>query len=194
MTAIFFSDEKITVVFVLGGPGAGKGTQCANPVQDYNFTHLCAGDLLRSEQERPDSDRIVPTKITAQLLVNEITNTVKDMEDGEGRFVIDGCPRAMDQVQLFEETICKSKFVLFFDCPEEEMRRRLLHRGKTSGRADDNLESIGKRFKVFVEQSMPVIDYYEERDRVVRVLANKSPEEVYKETRDKLVARMDKTY
>jgi UMP-CMP kinase len=56
MTAIFFSDEKITVVFVLGGPGAGKGTQCTNPVRDYNFTHLCAGDLLRSEQERPDSE------------------------------------------------------------------------------------------------------------------------------------------
>jgi UMP-CMP kinase len=51
-----FSGDKVTVLFVLGGPGAGKGTQCANLVRDYNFTHLSAGDLLRAEQERPGSE------------------------------------------------------------------------------------------------------------------------------------------
>ncbi|KAA8577263.1 hypothetical protein EYC84_007242 [Monilinia fructicola] len=51
-----FSPEKVTILFVLGGPGAGKGTQCANLVRDYNFTHLSAGDLLRAEQERPGSE------------------------------------------------------------------------------------------------------------------------------------------
>jgi len=54
-----FSPDKVTVLFVLGGPGAGKGTQCANLVRDYNFTHLSAGDLLRAEQERPGSEYVL---------------------------------------------------------------------------------------------------------------------------------------
>ena len=49
-----FSPSSVTVLFVLGGPGAGKGTQCANLVRDYKFTHLSAGDLLRAEQDRLD--------------------------------------------------------------------------------------------------------------------------------------------
>jgi UMP-CMP kinase len=156
-----FSPSAVTVLFVLGGPGAGKGTQCANLVRDYNFTHLSAGDLLRAEQDRPDSEfgqlikdyikdgKIVPMEVTVQLLENAMTDVVKKA-DGKGKFLIDGFPRKMDQALKFEETVVPSKFVLFFDCPEQEMQKRLLQRGKTSGRTDDNEESIKKRFKVFV--------------------------------------------
>ncbi|MCJ1233337.1 bifunctional uridylate/adenylate kinase, partial [Varicellaria rhodocarpa] len=95
-----FSPSKVSVVFVLGGPGAGKGTQCANLVKDYGFTHLSAGDLLRAEQDRPDSQfgsmikdyiregAIVPMEVTVQLLENAITDDVKD-KSGEGMFLID---------------------------------------------------------------------------------------------------------
>ena len=88
------------MVYVLGGPGAGKGTQCANLVRDYGFTHLSAGDLLRAEQDRPDSEfgsmiketirdgEIVPMEVTVQLLENAIT--AKLDQDGKGRFLIDG--------------------------------------------------------------------------------------------------------
>ena len=88
-------------MFVLGGPGAGKGTQCANLVRDYGLTHLSAGDLLRAEQDRPGSQfgnlikqyikegTIVPMEVTVQLLENAMTDTVKNHE-GEGRFLIDG--------------------------------------------------------------------------------------------------------
>jgi len=64
------------------------------------------------------------------------------------------------------------------------MRERLLNRGKTSGRADDNEESITKRFRTFVETSMPVVDYFEKEGRVVKVDATKSPEEVYEHVRE----------
>jgi UMP-CMP kinase len=201
-----FSPADVTVIFVLGGPGAGKGTQCANLVRDYKFTHLSAGDLLRAEQERPDSEfgtlikdyikdgLIVPMEVTVQLLENAMTEVVKNNNDGKGKFLIDGFPRKMDQALKFEETVCPSKFVLFFDCPEEEMQRRLLERGKTSGRTDDNAESIKKRFKVFVETSMPVVDYFEKQGRVVKVVATKSPDGVYNETRAKLEARLGKNF
>jgi len=198
-----FAPSDVTVLFVLGGPGAGKGTQCANLVRDYHFTHLSAGDLLRAEQDRPGSEfgqlikdyikdgKIVPMEVTVQLLENAITDVVKGAE-GKGKFLIDGFPRKMDQALKFEETVCPSRFVLFYDCPEKEMEKRLLERGKTSGRSDDNAESIKKRFKVFEETSMPVIDYFESQGRVVRVLATKTPDEVYKETRSNLEARLGK--
>ena len=97
-----FSLSKVSVIFVLGGPGAGKGTQCANLVRDYGFTHLSAGDLLREEQDRKDSEFgglikehikdgiIVPMEITVQLLENAMTADLEKKEDGDGRFLIDG--------------------------------------------------------------------------------------------------------
>ncbi|KUJ22516.1 UMP-CMP kinase [Mollisia scopiformis] len=201
-----FSPSKVTVIFVLGGPGAGKGTQCANLVRDYKFTHLSAGDLLRAEQDREGSEfgdliksyikdgKIVPMEVTVQLLENAMTDVVSKDKDGKGKFLVDGFPRKMDQALKFDETVCPSKFVLFYDCPEEEMQKRLLNRGKTSGRSDDNEESIKKRFKTFVETSMPVVDYFDGEGRVVKVVATKSPDEVYKETKEKIEQRLGKNF
>jgi UMP-CMP kinase len=100
-----------------------------------------------------------------------------------------GFPRKMDQAIKFEETVCPSKFTLFFDCPESVMQERLLKRGETSGRADDNAESIKKRFKTFVETSMPVVEYFEKEDRVVKVSAIPPPDEVYKDVKKKFEER-----
>lgn len=100
-----------------------------------------------------------------------------------------GFPRKMDQATKFEEVVVPSKFTLFFDCPEEEMQKRLLNRGKTSGRSDDNLESIKKRFKTFVDTSMPVVEYFEKEGKVVKVEATKSADAVYAEVKEKLKAR-----
>jgi len=133
-------------------------------------------------------------EVTVQLLENAMTDVIKKNEEGKGKFLIDGFPRKMDQALKFEETVCPSKFVLFFDCPEEEMQKRLLNRGKTSGRSDDNKESIKKRFKTFVETSMPVVDYFDKQGRVVKVVATKSPDEVYKETRSRLEDRLGKNF
>lgn len=190
-----FSPDEVTVIFVLGGPGAGKGTQCANLVRDYGFTHLSAGDLLRAEQDRPGSQfgelikdcikngAIVPMEVTVQLLENAMTETIKNGTNPSKKFLIDGFPRKMDQALKFEEVVCPAKFVLFYDCPEEEMERRLLERGKTSGRSDDNIQSIKKRFRTFVETSMPVVEHYEKEGRVVKVKATDTPEKVYEATK-----------
>ena len=123
----------MTVLFVLGGPGAGKGTQCARLVADYGFTHLSAGDLLRAEQDRPGSQfgqlikdcikngDIVPMEVTVALLENAMTETLANNKTDKGRFLIDGFPRKMDQAFKFEEVVCPAKLVLFYDCPEAEM-------------------------------------------------------------------------
>ena len=195
-----FDPHEVTVIFVLGGPGVGKGTQCARIVHDFHFVHYSAGDLLRAEQARPDSEfgeliktyiregNIVPMEITVALLKNAIHEEIN--KTGIKRFLIDGFPRKMDQADKFENDVCPSKLVLFFDTTEEVMLKRLLKRGETSGRDDDNIESIRKRFRTFVETSMPVVENYEQLGKVLRVDANRSIDEVYAEVRKRLEAAL----
>lgn len=184
-----FDPQNVTVVYMLGGPGSGKGTQSMHLVQDYGFTHLSAGDLLREEQDREGSEygdliksyikdgQIVPMEVTVKLLENAMHR--KMGSDGKGRFLIDGFPRKMDQAVYFEQSVCPSTCTLFLDCPEPVMRKRLLHRGETSGRSDDNEESIIKRFRTFVETSMPVVTHFKEEDKVIEVSADQGELQVY---------------
>lgn len=190
-----FSKDKISVIFVLGGPGAGKGTQCAKLVNEKGFVHLSAGDLLRAEQNRKGSKygeliasyikegKIVPQEVTIALLKQAIGDSYAN---GNTKFLVDGFPRKMDQAITFEEEVAESKFTLFFECPEAVMLDRLLERGKTSGRADDNIESIKKRFRTFIETSMPVVDYFEKQDRVVKVRCDHPVDVVYNQVLDAL--------
>jgi UMP-CMP kinase len=97
-------------------------------------------------------------------------------------FLIDGFPRAVDQGQAFERAVCESTAVIFYDCPEDTLEKRLLKRGKSSGRVDDNVDSIRKRFKTFVDTTLPVIDYYRQNG-VVRVIDSQAcPETVFTES------------
>jgi UMP-CMP kinase len=197
-----FSPDDVTVLFVLGGPGAGKGTQCARLVTHHGFTHLSAGDLLRAEQSRPGSEfgdlirdyikngLIVPMEVTVQLLENAMTEALSQSGSKKGKFLVDGFPRKMDQAHKFEEAVCPAKLVLFYDCPEDVMESRLLERGKTSGRSDDNAESIRKRFRTFIETSMPVVDYYEKETKVIKVDATSTPDEVFATTQKLLKERL----
>ncbi|OLL27167.1 Uridylate kinase isoform B [Neolecta irregularis DAH-3] len=190
-----FDKDKVAVIFVLGGPGAGKGTQCANLVQEKGFVHLSAGDLLRAEQNRKSSQyseliskhiregTIVPMEVTIALLENAMKESIAQ---GASRFLIDGFPRKMDQCLKFEEDVCGSRFTLLFDCDEATMLSRLLKRGETSGREDDNIESIKKRFRTFVETTMPVVEYMESKGKVLKVDCLDMPENVFKVVKGKV--------
>lgn len=114
---------------------------------------------------------------------------MKQKPSGQADNSPSGFPRQMDQALRFEEAVCPSQFTLFFDCPEDVMQERLINRGKTSGRADDNAESIKKRFRTFEETSMPVVDYFEKAGKVVKVPAIKGPEEVYEEVKRRMAER-----
>ena len=118
-------------------------------------------------------------EVTVKLLENAMHKKLD--KDGKGRFLVDGFPRKMDQAMYFEQAVCPSRCTVFLDCPEPVMRKRLLNRGKTSGRADDNEESIVKRFKTFIETSMPVVDHFEQEDRVVKADADMDEHDVYGE-------------
>lgn len=202
-----FDCNKITVIYVLGGPGAGKGTQCAKLVDDFNFCHLSAGDLLRAEQHREGSEygelirtciregTIVPMEVTIKLLENAMKERLASPSEkdgwtqGRGRFLIDGFPRKMDQAIKFDQSVCLSSLVLFYTTTEGVMLERLLERGKTSGREDDNVESIKKRFKTYEHDTMPVIEYYGSQDKVAKIDSSPSVDQVYAES-VKVVGRL----
>jgi UMP-CMP kinase len=177
-----------TVVFVLGGPGAGKGTQCANIVRDYKFTHLSAGDLLRAHMKSGTKDgnmvaqmikdgKIVPSSVTVKLLLSAMEKS------GSERFLIDGFPRNKENRDAWVEVAgYDCEFVLMYDCTEEVMLERLL--GRNEGRTDDNVESIKKRFVTFRESSMPVVEFYEKLGKVRKVNAIATPAQVYEKTKE----------
>lgn len=186
-----FDPSQVTVIYILGGPGSGKGTQSVHLVQDYGFKHLSAGDLLREEQNREGSQYgqlikdyiknglIVPMEVTVNLLKHAMKAELDSRQTHRARFLIDGFPRKMDQAVFFEQSVCPSTGTIFLDCPEDVMEKRLLNRGKTSGRADDNEESIRKRFRVFIDTSMPVVDMFEKEGKVIKVDATGSENDVY---------------
>jgi len=126
--------------------------------------------------------QIVPSHVTVRLLQQAMDKSHKT------KFLIDGFPRNSENNEAFEKEVGTHSlihssltiasqlgkkvdipFLLFFDCPEEVMEKRLLKRGETSGRSDDNIESIKKRFRTFVQQTMPVVQYYEKQNKVIRV-------------------------
>ena len=181
---------KGQVIFILGGPGVGKGTQCTaltnastnDSNNNLKYVHLSAGDLLRAERSRPNSQyapiinqniqqgTIVPSQITIDLLKEAMKDSSCDY------FLIDGFPRNVQQGIAFEEQVYPCAALLFFDCPEDVLVNRLLKRSQTSGRDDDNLDSIRKRLVTYRNETLPVIDHYENQGKVFKIDCNDSIE------------------
>jgi len=190
------------VVFVLGGPGSGKGTQSDLILKNYPCVHLSAGQLLREETEKEGSPhgqmieeclvagRIVPVEISLALLEQA-------MREAPGKslvFLIDGFPRNYDNLDGWTARMPKVASVsgvLHYDCPLEVLEKRILERAKDSGRSDDNLESLRKRFKTFNADTMPVVNILGKVAeascmKLFEIAANRPIETVWEDTQEAL--------
>lgn len=182
---------KKQVVFVLGGPGAGKGTQCEKIIAAFpSFKFFSAGDLLRAERasgsetaklinDKIASGQIVPARITVELLMKAM-----DTCPPGSKFLIDGFPRNLDNVTVWNEILgddCTVEFVLFLECAEDIMIGRVLERSKTSGRTDDNIETLRKRFKTYQDETSPIIEMYKKQGLVKTIPADRPVEVVYRD-------------
>ena len=182
-------EELYKVIFIIGPPGVGKNTQCDKIVEKYNFIHLGAGDLLRQEIKKGTENsklieslmtqgKYVPVKITCDLLKKAMDSLGKSKI-----FLIDGYPRNQDNIDGWKEIFgnnYKLIVTIILKCNEEELEKRLLERAKSSGRVDDNIETIKKRFKTHIEQSLPIEAQLKEMGPVLEVQGNGSIEEVFK--------------
>lgn len=118
--------------------------------------------------------------ISSDIMVNLVLKTIERNNFG-GRYLLDGFPRGQENIDVWDKIMAKSvnlKSVIYFECAEEELKKRLLERGKTSGRSDDNETSIAKRLKVFNEETAPVIAKYSAEEKLHRFDANRPIEAV----------------
>ena len=171
------------VYFIMGGPGSGKGTQCEKLVGRFDMTHLSAGELLRREvASGSDEGKSIAATIADGRIVQSATTVgllQAAMRESEGPFLIDGFPRSLENLRAYERAVGSCAFMLFLEVSEEEMRARLLKRGESSGRSDDNANTILKRFDIFVKESMPVVAELESRGMLRRIDAMACEDDVF---------------
>lgn len=167
-------------IILCGAPGCGKGTQSEFIVNKYGLYHLSTGDLMRKEMASGSElgqlinsyikdGHLVPDDVTLRLLEQHIETLAADTKG----IIFDGFPRTLNQTVQLERLMKKRgdqvAVLIDINVPEDEIIKRLLERGKTSGRADDNLETIKERLVVYHDQTRPIDDYYELMDRYVRI-------------------------
>lgn len=177
-------------LILFGPPGSGKGTQSENIVKTYDLLHISTGDLLREEvanhtplgveaQKYMDQGILVPDEV----VIGMISGKIDEYPDTRG-IVFDGFPRtsaqaeALDKLLEFKNT--KIDLVLSLEVSEEELTKRLLGRGQTSGRSDDNADVITKRIKEYRGKTAPVADYYDSFGKLETIPGNHTIEETFK--------------
>lgn len=162
-------------IVIFGAPGSGKGTQSEILMQKYGFKHISTGDVLRAEIKNGtelgttaksyiDKGQLIPDS----LMIDILAATYDALCPCEG-VIFDGFPRTIPQAEALKKMLAERNTevsgMLELDVPEEMLMERLINRGKTSGRADDNAETIKKRLDVYNAQTAPLIEWYEKEGK-----------------------------
>ncbi len=174
---------------LFGPPGAGKGTQSDNIIAKYGFAHISTGDVLRAEmkngtelgktaKEYIEAGKLVPD----DLIVDMLAKTMDAQKDAKG-IIFDGFPRTVAQAKALKQMLAKRGTdvteMINLQVDNDELIARLVNRGKTSGRADDNLETIKKRLDTYNNETAPVIDFYKEDGKLSNVKGTGTVEEIF---------------
>ncbi|KAL6890423.1 adenylate kinase domain-containing protein [Trichoderma evansii] len=157
------------IIFVLGSPGAGKGTLCAMLSKSYGFKHLSIGDLLRQVVKSPDADKTVVEQVRQEELVTTslLFQILKPHIEEGGTIILDGFPRRLDQAKEFEKEFQLPTLVLFFNCPKNLAENRVVNRNH--GREGDNIETFRKRYAEFMKLNPPLVHHYEQMGKLITV-------------------------
>lgn len=158
-------------IVLFGAPGSGKGTQSAKLIDEYGLYHISTGELLRDHIKRGTplgktaDEYISQGQLIPDQLMIDILDDVLDKEaSGKSGVVFDGFPRTIPQAEALKGLLRKRgtdlHAVIGLEVPEEELVNRMLARGKETGRADDNIETIKNRLDVYHKQTLPLRDYY----------------------------------
>ena len=188
-------------LILFGPPGSGKGTQSEKLIAKYGLKHLSTGDLLRSEisQKTPlgleakslmDKGQLVPDAV----VIGMISSALESNPDAKG-FLFDGFPRTSAQAEALDNLLeLKGTFIktmLSMEVSEEELISRLLKRGETSGRTDDNNEGVIRaRIAEYHKKTTVVADYYQKFDKVVSIKGEGTVEEIFERLSNEIDAAL----
>ena len=157
-------------IVIFGAPGSGKGTQSERIVEKYGINHISTGDVLRAEIKNGtelgktakgyiDQGQLIPD----ELMIDILASVFDSFKDSKG-VIFDGFPRTIAQAEALKKMLAERgqdvSVMVDVEVPEDELMVRLIKRGKDSGRADDNEETIKKRLHVYHSQTAPLIDWY----------------------------------
>lgn len=167
-------------IVIFGAPGSGKGTQSDMLIKEYDLLHISTGDVLREQialgtelGKIADSYISHGKLIPDDLMIDILDNTLSSHPETEHGVVFDGFPRTTKQAEALDLLLKKRNsqvdVVLGLEVEEEELIERLLNRGKTSGRSDDNMETIKKRLDVYKTQTNPLKEFYIEQGKYIAI-------------------------
>jgi adenylate kinase len=188
-------------LILFGPPGSGKGTQSENIVNKFGLKHLSTGDLLRREiaDKTPlgmeaksfmDKGQLVPDEV----VIGMIDSSLQKNQGAKG-FLFDGFPRTVAQAQALDKLLTLKKTsitkVLALEVSEEELVKRLLKRGETSGRSDDtNEDVIRKRFSVYQKETSAVADHYKALGKFESIKGEGTVDEIFESLSNAIEAQM----
>ena len=183
--------EKPRIVFVIGGPGCGKGTQCKRIVQNFKYVSFSTGDLLRQYvKDKKDGYEDIDNQMKEGKLISSATlmKVLKEyvMSSTNKKILVDGYPRNQENIDEWEKQmkdLVEVNGALYIEVSNEEMTKRLL--GRNEGRADDNEETIKKRLTTFEQQTKPIVSYFEKKGNLIKIDGMKTVDEISKDIADK---------
>lgn len=186
-------------IVLFGPPGAGKGTQSQKIIDGYQLIHLSTGDILRAEiangtelglkaKNLMDKGELVPDEV----VIGMIEHRLSEDKDAKG-FIFDGFPRTVAQAEALDALLKKFDTeiheMIALEVSEEELKKRLLERGKVSGRADDqDISKIENRISVYKKQTLPVAEYYEKQGKYKGINGIGSIDEIFGRIQESIAA------
>ncbi|XP_030647634.1 adenylate kinase 5, like [Chanos chanos] len=182
------SKPRPHIIFIIGGPGSGKGTQTAKIASHYDYECVSVGEILRNQLlHHAPTDR--KWELIAQIIANgelapqettieELKHQFIKRQDAKG-FIVDGFPREISQAFTFEEQIGSPDLVILLACSNQQLRQRLEKRAAQQGRPDDNAHAIEKRLDTFKHNITLIAKYYQERGIIVRIDADREEDDIF---------------
>ena len=186
-------------IVLFGGPGSGKGTQSEKLIDKYGLHHISTGEVLRDHIKREtelgkiaksyiDEGQLIPDELMIQILDDVLEKEAKDKPG----VIFDGFPRTIPQAEALHNLLKKRDkeldAVVGLEVPDDELVKRMINRGKITGRADDNEETIKKRLKVYHDQTSPLKNHYEKQNKYVAINGNREIEHIF----DSIVEALEK--
>lgn len=185
-------------IVIFGAPGSGKGTQSEKLIDNYGMRHISTGELLRDHISRGtklgkvadvyiSKGLLIPDELMIDVLADTLRNNPEYIERG---VIFDGFPRTIPQAEalsgLLKELGTEIHAVVGLEVDEDELVKRMLERGKSSGRADDNIDTIRKRLEVYHKQTSPLKDYYVGKGNYHAINGNGNVDEIFANITDSL--------